>query len=315
MNHKRLTAVGLVLMLAATECSTQNNVNVLSGTILAFSLTDQELIVAVDSRMHFGKPGVPATDSACKVIQLSEKAIFFYSGGAGEIRSMSTNELFFSANSLARDSYDLFREKPNQQRLREAAISWGQNMKSRLDRLLPTSPDARSSVGLVGLGGFGGLDTNGAPFLYLVNIGITVDQQGHAVSSSFVVTQADPNSPIPIGVGGTDSSAGVSEFLANKTVRAKTANREFEKNVRTRSKRNADAYRITAAVEAAVRWGKDDALVGGPVDAVVLERGKSIRWIQRKPQCRKQDCCSAARNESATAPTSKRSSTGPKKVK
>ena len=287
----RLCALALAVCISSIPGKglCQNSVDVLSGTILVRSLTERELVVAADSRIQYPTGDSRPRDDSCKIIQLSPRAVFFY-WGASEIRSKKNGEILLSVNAIARDAYRRFPSQSNELRLESAANFFGESMAARLDAFLATSTSVQMSATLAGSGGFGGLDSRGTPFLYTVEIGIDAPN-GQRATATFKIAAVDPSSPYPVAVGGVASSAGVSEFLARKTERAARSYRKYEERVSPSLRKQTDAYLIRAALQAALQWAKDDSAVGGLVDVVVLQKGKSARWIQRKPACQKEDCC------------------------
>src|SRR5712692_9885008 len=80
-------------------------VEILSGTILVFSVDPNKLIVAADSRIASYSPRAAPNDRYCKIIALSKDTVFFYSGGLAEARQIGSNALLLSANKLARTAF------------------------------------------------------------------------------------------------------------------------------------------------------------------------------------------------------------------
>ena len=143
----------------------------------------------------------------------------------------------------------------------------------------------------VQLGGFTGLDEKGIPIIVVANMSVSVDNTGKGSSSAgYNIYEWPTDTRHPIGLGGTRSSLGTSEFLAGRTLRAKNAVAQFRKRFGDETAKDYQAHRMTAAVEAALKWAPEtDFKVGGKVDSVILERGGKLRWIQRKSNCYSQD--------------------------
>ncbi len=273
---------------AGCVISVQSNhdvVNVTSGTVAAFSLSSARLTVVVDSRRGNSDPTIARDDHGCKVIGLSPTAIFFYTGGVSSASDPTTKKVIFSANALAKDAFSRFRNESGEARIRDTASAWAELMRRNIEAILTSSPNALWSAERQGLGGFGGIGPNGAPVLYLANIGINITPDQRA-SVAVRIEKAPPDGRI--GSNEASFTTGIGEFLTGKTDRAKLANAKFAKVSATKPMLDRDVYRLIAAVEADIQWA-NDAKVGGPVDAVVLDSGKELKWIQRKQECYKVD--------------------------
>lgn len=88
-----------------------------------------------------------------------------------------------------------------------------------------------------------------------------------------------------IGTGNYPPNAGALEFLDGITDRAKRATASFAKRAPALNRHDLEVYRLIAAVEASLTWNQNDPTIGPPVDAVVIEAFKGVRWIRRKRQC------------------------------
>lgn len=270
-----------------------NAVQFSSGTIIAFSVTHDSLAIAADSRLSSSDPRRKPTDDACKIIALSPAAVFFYSGGATEAHATVSNKLLFSASDLARTAFRKTARDDPATRLENTAKLWQGMMQHRVDEIIRTSPSSVWSVERAGSGGFGGLQRDGTPILYLADIGITVATNQSTTATIRLSEVKDMHSGSVGSVGTDEARQSVGEFLANQTDRAKAENKRFQDGVAEKPMLDYAAYRLIAAVQAAVKWAPaaNDALVGGNIDAVILPRSGVLRWIQRKKQCYKSDCC------------------------
>jgi hypothetical protein len=82
----------------------------------------------------------------------------------------------------------------------------------------------------------------------------------------------------------------VSEFLADKTLRASKAHATLEP-----STTGVDPKRDSLLVKAAVQFvidnvtGVDRTKVGGPIDVAIMRKSGGIEWISRKKECYKTD--------------------------
>jgi len=259
------------------------------GTILTFYNERGKAFAAADSRFY--NPIFPNVrdDTGCKIISLSNNVFFFYSGGIAEVRN-ARNEILTSANILAVQSFkETSRLNDPYFRLRETARHWGDLMKPIANQILRITPkDQRPSE--VQLGGFGGLDSNGTPKMILVSMGVTVFDDNRPSISTYEISEWPSAPNLLQGFGGVITAIeDANEFLNGATLRAKQANILFNQTFGGKPINDRDSYLWTAAIESAVRWGGKNPFIGGKVDAVVLENGKDLRWIQRKQSCYQED--------------------------
>jgi hypothetical protein len=133
--------------------------------------------------------------------------------------------------------------------------------------------------------------------LVVANISVNVDNATRKATASYVVYEWPRQLDFPIGEGGVleDAPIGTGEFLDGNTDRAKLAIAQLQKRLANKSFLDFEAYRLIVAVEFAMRWNPHETRVGGEVDAVVLNNGQKVRWIQRKQLCYKEDYSPTAR--------------------
>jgi hypothetical protein len=258
------------------------------GTILLFEADPGSVIVAADSRLTQGSK--PVSDLACKIISLSDDTLFFYSGGMAQVDFPSTQNRI-TANEIGRNTFrKVGMQRNSLQRLFDLANQWAKNMKPMSDTVLQFSrPEDRLKE--TQLGGFAGLDSEGFPRLVVANMSINVDNATRKATASYDVYQWPRHSEFPIGEGGVleDAPIGTGEFLEGTTDRGKTAIAQLQKRMASKSFFDFEAYRLIAAVEFAMKWNPHETRVGGRVDAVVLNYGQKVKWIQRKQVCYKED--------------------------
>ncbi len=102
--------------------------------------------------------------------------------------------------ALAREAFNESRwRRDSSQRIIHAARRWGEIMKLRLDEVVRIVPVRSWAVERAGLGGFGGLEPDGTPLLYLVNVGININPQQEA-TTVWKITKRPVDDPHPIGI-------------------------------------------------------------------------------------------------------------------
>jgi hypothetical protein len=152
-----------------------------------------------------------------------------------------------------------------------------------MDALLKVLPDASSRIGLAG---FASLDESKRPKLVLVNIPVTVPNDGSAAFPGTPnVIEGPPNPRQTFGTGDHPANMAAVEFLDATSERAKAAVAKFESTAAKLPKQDVQVHRLIAAAEASLNWNQDDSGIGPPIDAVVIESNTGIRWIRRKPSC------------------------------
>ncbi|HEY4739364.1 MAG TPA: hypothetical protein VIH76_02080 [Candidatus Acidoferrales bacterium] len=258
------------------------------GSILLFEADPGSVIVVADSRLTQGSK--PVSDLECKIISLSDDTLFFYSGAMAQV-DFSRTQKRVTANEIGRNAFRKAGAQRNSlRRLFDLANQWAKNMKPVADSVLQFSrPEDRPKE--TQLGGFAGLDSEGFPRLVVANMSVNVDNATRRATASYDVYQWPRHLDSPIGEGGAleDAPIGTGEFLEGTTDRAKIAIAQLQKRLANKSFLDFEAYRLIAAVEFAMRWNPHETRVGGKVDAVVLNNGQKVRWIQRKQVCYKED--------------------------
>ena len=264
-------------MVPSAALCQQNSVGIRHGTIVVYEATPTQAIIVADSKLY--DPQTKWSGSACKIINLSDDTLFFFTGNLFEVNK--TGKTIFSQQTVARVAYAFFKDAPRtQNRLMEIA-----NKYSAL--LVPQMNDALKLIkqpsDYSGLAGFASRDELNHPWIITVNISVTDKKNGEPM-------YAEP--PQVSGIilnkqymGDYPQYKPVMEFLDAKTPRGKLAMEKFKSRAAKLPESDKEVYELIAAVEAAFKWDEKDPVIGPPVDAVVIEPDAGIRWIKHKPKC------------------------------
>jgi hypothetical protein len=274
-----------VLLIAALFNRTSGQENALElrhGTILLYVLNPTQFVVVADSKLHVvsdSKVNGLGDGLCCKIVNLSHNTLFFYTGNLFEVFD-NTGKTILSQQKAATQAFENFKtEARSKQRLVDVANKYSELVRPKIDELLRAGIKSDG----VGLAGFASLDEFNHPRAVMVNFAFELLNNGtpaHTIDSK--VFEPIPNK---LYMGDYPPYKEVNEFLDAKTQRAKQAMEQFKSHRASLPEGDAGAYRLIAAVEASLNWNKNDPTIGPPVDAVVIEANRGIRWIKRKSMC------------------------------
>ena len=271
----RWTLIVFVIGLALTPTPAQEaTTHLRHGTILLYEETPKQVMIVADSKVHgAGRDGI-----TCKIINLSDDTLFFYTGQLFEVFDKGKKVL--SQQTIAQGAYNDFKyEARSYQRLIDVATRYTERVRPKMDELI------RSGIkyDISGLAGFASLDESNHPKIVRANIVINPPgNEAPAQTTSEGLSEPQQNL---LNLGNYPQYAGVNEFFDAKTPRAKRAMDRFNTHAKSLPERDVEVSKLIAATEAALIWHRDDPTIGPPVDAVVIESGTGIRWIRRKKMC------------------------------
>jgi hypothetical protein len=276
---QRILGILLTFFVCGSTVAQDGSIEPRHGTILLFEKTTAKIMIVSESRTYDAT--TEAKGKACKIIELSEDTLFFYTGNLLEAYNRRTGKIIFSQQNLARQAFGGLKMRPRTyNRLSRIASRYSELARPRLEAL---SKSIRDPSTMIGLAGFASLDEHKHPRLVLVNIPFVVPNDGAPPYTGMPSIYEPKQNETQMGA--YKQYAGVSEFFDGKSERAKKAAAEFNSRSAKLPKQDIEVYELIAAVEASLSWNKDDPTIGPPVDAVVVESGKGIRWIKRKPEC------------------------------
>ncbi|MGA9390873.1 MAG: hypothetical protein WBV69_10545 [Candidatus Sulfotelmatobacter sp.] len=253
-----------------------------SGTVIVVGYSQNKIIIAADSRsVDEGK--VP-TDNDCKITALSNKLFF---SASGRTHDVTLGMLGWDATDQARQALAaVSTHAPIGTFTQAMAIEWaqliGQNISHNIrqqeyDSLIPRH------VYIAGI--FAGLGPN----VDLQGTHIRVDR---GESSRPIERHMIYTTPVELPLSDTMgylSLSGQTEIL-NEFIGTGSARAKIERAITLKeSKRwpifDSDARMVIRLTELVIKYWNHPELAHGPVDAVEIDKGGSVRWIQRKPNC------------------------------
>jgi hypothetical protein len=275
----RSLAVIFSLLVSGVALGQETTVGFPHGTILVFEETTTRVVIVADSKLYDQQ--TKKGGYACKIINLSDDTLFFYTGNLFEAINNRTGKVFFSQQAIARTAYDFFKEAPRtEKRLMDVANKYSVLLAPQMNDLLKLLKNPSEFYGLAGLAS---RDELNHPRIVLVNIPVEVPNNGGQAYAG-VPTVSEPilNERY---MDDYPQYQQVREFLGAQTPRAKLAMEKFNSRTTKAPEKDKEAYTLIAAVEASLNWNKKDPTIGPPVDAVVIEPETGIRWIKRKSKC------------------------------
>jgi hypothetical protein len=248
------------------------------GTILLYEQTTTQVIIVADSKaIGGGRDGL-----CCKIINLSDDTLFFYTGNLFE--GIEKGKVVFSQQVFARQAFSSFEKEPRTiQRLYQVAGKYAELVRPNMDSFLGklSSAEANDSKGLAG---FASLDEFNHPRLLLLLIPVMPTPDGKSAYAGEPTT-LEPTLD-EIYMGDYQPYVAVREFLFDETPQRRQARDKVKAHLPYVHQDDFEAYWLMAAVQASLDKNKSNPGIGGPVDAVIIESDVGIRWIKQKQQCR-----------------------------
>jgi hypothetical protein len=253
------------------------------GTVGVVYFTKDKVIVAADSRVLVR--GRSPADTACKIatprgqmVFVSANVMSYTNGGIGDfVDSWSNNDEIHRAYDTASLLY-----ATRHDRIVGTAFEWGKSISSHFESLLLSHPEKIDEIvgknEVLTIAEIAGLDNDGTFILFQIRIFF---KKGVSPAIFPEVRQIldCPKSFCAIGEVGIKD-----EFCNLASKRAKKEAKKW-KPPKKSSPADYDILRTKRLVELTIQYHDDD--VGGPVDAVQLDRDGTVRWIAPKENCQK----------------------------
>jgi hypothetical protein len=271
------SAVVLVPLIAGAQLETG------IGTLVILESTQDEIVVAADSRMHVQQREL---DDRCKITALGNELIFAASG---------TTQFFFPDPRFAWDAHTIARNvfrRLSQERTKEPmplrlANAWRDEVKKKLKADLRRDPQEtiqgayeNSLIDAI----FAGFDGN-SPLIVRGSITYTKTASGQ-FETNFSISDLFREPGVEM-IGHSDVAY---ELFEGRTDRAHQWRHDMKARIRKDDDPIAfvaiDAVRFSMANQPLEKIGNEMVQpIGGPIDAVRLKRMGGIDWIQRKENC------------------------------
>lgn len=278
----------LVLICSSLAVSEVNH-----GTIAVIYYTQDKIIVASDSRALFYSDR-PPDDTQCKIAAFDGKFLFVSAGLAGSVRRRVDDPVPpWTNQDLARLAYDRLRGFPAAYPVKSMAAEWTELELNNLKLLYRNHPEHilraadMSPHGTIVDAIFGGIE-NGLLRLFAVQVRYDKTQvPPMRVSVSNYIDCPEETANF-CAMGESEIAL---EFLRQTSERARFEAKTWgpSPEVAPRDRNIAKAVRV---IELTIRYqtgrvfrGHKQKLVGGPIDAVELDRSGSLHWYRKKKNC------------------------------
>lgn len=274
----------VLLLLCPASAWTQSEF----GTIVVVFRSEDKIVMAADSRVNYGD-GI-YDDNHCKIVALGNEIIFAATGIVGEFSSSLPQELRFSAGEEVRRVFSnpWFDSEllDFQGKVAQLASRWGAAMTNRFTRAAPRRLQhwlERMTGDIFIQGIFAGVEPDG--HLSLVVTKVTYGRPIAGLerrTATFHLERIVSDSPFLQAFGGTEI---FQEFTARSTGRAHREVIQLALDLERYPPELRDALRVIRLVDLTIAFHRRRDSVGGEIDAIEPLRDRTIRWIQRKPQC------------------------------
>jgi hypothetical protein len=263
-----------------------------SGTVVIVGLSKNKIVMAADSRV--GEEIGKYHDDGCKIVALSNKFLFTMSG---RNRDRTNGKVGWDADQQAKEAFAADSQQPIPPSLESSFAYdltqlWAELMIRNISKNIRpvelsqfgTSPNNSFVDGLfIGIGPLGD-----------IQIGRTSIRRApqwfwdDTIPDPLFVSWPDRvNVPetmtyTVLGIGSTT----VNELFAATSERARNASLDILKEAKTWPSGEKDVRMAIKIAEFVTKYTDFPDDIGGPIDAAELDKGGTIRWIQRKPACK-----------------------------
>lgn len=280
-----------VIALLALAVWKQSSAQLVHGTIIAFSISQNQIVIGADSRESTG--GRRHADDVCKIVVLDDKAIFL----ALNLSRQSTAQDGISAwdsAQLAREEWKTVNgatANVNREFLHTLTDNWGNRLAAIANKYVETY--GSDEVAQMPNGGkIGGLffvrDNNG--HLEAANVIVGYVPRGKSLVAKVFSEPIDPpNAGYIIGV--TPSTDVSKEFvnddmqLSPRTERSKKAVQKWALDRLAMEDQQIQVVEHLINASFQLLPIQELAGIGKPVDVVEFKANAGLRWIHRKPNC------------------------------
>jgi hypothetical protein len=262
-----------------------------SGTIVVVGISRSKVVVAADSRVKHGTmDGFKYDDNNCKIITPSGKLIFVIGGNAqagvepdydrtGFDGYLEARRLFTAVQTEAGSKSNAVATKPD--KIREIADKWQNAIEQRVRKIDPKYL-AQIKRDLVTSGFFAWLEPDGSISAFVKAV-YRPGAQGQTEWDLY-----PRNESMSFFSFGSDTATNIAqELIDEKTDRAIKEARKWERDTVAIPSDQIDWRKAIRLVELTIYYHPlaDKAEIGGKVDAVQLETGRGITWVQNEKKC------------------------------
>jgi len=246
-----------------------------SGTIIVYAVTQDEAVVAADSRVKFVS-GSPPDDTYCKIAAFRNHVIFATIGAGAYIRTGPADPIqSWSAIGEARGASKVGSHAADaSSEVKMIADSWAKKIQAKWNSLYAKYPDLVIKEAEHGKG----LLTTGI-FIVAKNKHLAFTSRGIRFSRDFRIPTSVEKASCETGhLCGSGETDIFMEFTQATSQRAQAEREDWSK----RPNKSLIMY-VIRMVDLTIAYGPDD--VGGKVDALEMTRDGKVTWKQRKCNC------------------------------
>jgi hypothetical protein len=274
-----VSAVVLVPLIASAQIKTG------TGTLVILNSSQEEIVVAADSRMHMASAHRDF-DDRCKITAFGDELIVAAAGTTYSF-AQGGRVVLWDAHTIARKIFDgLSKERTQEPTPLRFAKAWGNEVKEKLKAdLVRDRQETLQGVpgNLLANAIFAGF-YHGSPFIVVVEITFSITDNGQIETEFSLDTFEEPVWEM---IGHSDVAY---ELFEGRTDRAHEWWHDMKARIRKDDDPIAfvtiDAVRFSMANQPLEKIGNEMVQpIGGPIDAVRLKRTGGIDWIQRKENC------------------------------
>jgi hypothetical protein len=254
-----------------------------SGTVILVGYSKNKIIMTADSRA--GDEGKAPTDDACKITALNNKLLF---SATGRIFDKTNGIVGWNAPEQAKQAFEQISNQmpvPGDGFTRYVAQLWAQLVSQNIASHIRAEEYATLRPHRLYLDGiFAGIGPTGNIQTGYVIVGSDVPSGPGSRRMGYTgVREMSLSDTVDYFVLGHTKT--LNEFINATTGRAKAEKAVTLKQSRTWPFLDADARMAIRLTELIIKYADHPEQVHGPVDAVEVDKGGTMRWIQRKANC------------------------------
>lgn len=255
-----------------------------SGTVILIGYSKNKIIMAADSRA--GDEGKAPTDDACKITTLNKKLVF---SATGRIFDKTNGIIGWNAPEQAKQAFTQIsnqRPVPSDSFTRDVTLLWAELVTQNIANHIRPEEYATLRPHHLYLDGiFAGIGPTGNIQTGYVVIGSDIPSGPGSRRMGFTqVREMSLSDTVDYFVLGGHAKT-LNEFISATTRRARAEKAVTLKQSRTWPFLDADARMAIRLTELIIKYADHPENVHGPVDAVEVDNGGTMRWVQRKPNC------------------------------
>jgi hypothetical protein len=291
MTRRRFFSSSVLFLLFFTPTQKQlHGTQVRSGTAIAILFSKSQIVFAAESRVVLAGKTIRYRDDACKVRAIKNKFIFASAGVNGFEPDPGEKGNAWSAYDEPGQLVDQLPDMDDS--VYGLAELWGKSVEQRLSRALLVNPGPMmhflqmDSSKKLTTGVFAGRTKQGQFVMYRAVLDCDcTDKSKHAFLTILPVPLPDHRAAVVIGT--REALALWDELTNEKSERARESTDKFGADHASMRGPELLGAVAVAGLEFVLKYAQSGD-IGGPIDAIEMNFGGDIHWIQRKANCPEQ---------------------------